>query len=190
MVYPLRGSYIKTCWANGVIIISFRWRVVAPRDNSFDHPCGSQATEDRGWVSLPTASTWGNLICCWLQGFEYTRGLGPYRECCSPHLCLQWLDFLESWGQMGDILHENLKWCGELDQNELHDLKVPPCHYCPDGISDQDYLLTNTMFECEHADLWVVSATRHSLALETLSRQWWIQFFSPALLGAFRNPQE
>ena len=161
---------------------------VSPKGNSFDYPCGSQAIEDRGRVSPPTTSTWGNLICCWLQGFEYTRNWGPRRECCPPHLRLQWLASSESWDQMGGVFHVNLKWCGELDQKELHDLKVLPRHYCLDGISDQYYLLTNAALECEHVDLQVVSSTRHSLTLATLSRQWWIQFFFPALLDAFWNP--
>ena len=79
----------------------------------------------------------------------------------------------------------SLKWCGKLDQRELHNLKVPPCHYCPNGTSDQDYLLTNATLECEHDDLQVVSPIRHFLALATLSGQGWIQFFYYVPLNAF-----
>ena len=72
---------------------------------------------------------------------------------------------------MGDIPYVCLKWCGELDQRELHDLKVPLCHYCSDEPNNQYYLLTDATLECKFR---TVSAIRHSLALATLFRQGWI----------------
>ena len=72
---------------------------------------------------------------------------------------------------MGGVPRASLKWHGELNQRKPHNLKVPPRHYCLDGTSDQDYLLINATLECEHTDLRVVSATRHSLGLTTLFGQ-------------------
>ena len=53
---------------------------------------------------------------------------------------------------MGGVPRVRLKWCGELDQRDLHNLKVPPRHYCPNGASDQDYLLIDATLECEQVD--------------------------------------
>ena len=80
MMYPLKGSYIKICWVNGVFIISFRWRVVTPKGNSFECSWGNQTAKDKGRAIPPVTSTWGNLISCQLSRFEYNEGWGPCRE--------------------------------------------------------------------------------------------------------------
>ena len=72
---------------------------------------------------------------------------------------------------MGDVLCASLKRCEEFDQGELHDLKALPRYHCFVSINDQDCLLIDATFECEHVDLQAVSATRNFLALETQSEQ-------------------
>ena len=89
---------------------------------------------------------------------------------------------------MGGIPRASLKWCGELDQKELHDLNAPPRCHCLASVNDQDCLQIDATFECEHVDLQVVSTTRHFLILATQSEQEWIPFFFSTLLVAFQNP--
>ena len=95
IVYPLRDSHIKICWAHGVVIISFRRWVVAPRGNSFGHSWGSQTTEDRGQAILPTTLTCSTLICCQLPRFEYNRSWGSYQEMMSSSLMPSMTSILE-----------------------------------------------------------------------------------------------
>ena len=91
---------------------------------------------------------------------------------------------------MGGVLYASLRWCEELDQGELHDLKAPPCHHYLVGVYDQDCLLVDATFECEPTDLLVVSTIRHFLALATQFEQEWIPFSFPAPPRIFQNPRK
>ena len=53
---------------------------------------------------------------------------------------------------MGSIPHASLKWCEELNQGELHDLKAPPLHYYLVSVNDKNCSLIDTTHECEHVD--------------------------------------
>ena len=160
MVYPLGGSYIKICWANGVVIMSFKRWVVAPRANSFKRSWGSQTTEDKGRAIPHVTSIQGNLICCRLPGFEYTRDWGSSRQVQSASLIPSVISILGNLGSNGWRPLWEFKMVWGVDQEELHDLKAPPRCHCLVGLND-------ATFECEHANLWVVSTTRHFLALAT-----------------------
>ena len=184
MVYPLGGSHIKICWANGVVIISFRRWVVASRGNSFRRSWGSQTAKDKGRTIPPTTSTCGTLICCRLPEFEYNRSWGSYREVLSASFTSSVTSILEILNSDG--WHPSCEFKSVWGaQGELHDLKAPPHHYYLVGVNDQDCLLIDATLECEHADLRVASATRHSLALATQSEQGWIQLFFLVSPNAF-----